>query len=105
MDQAKTIRIVYPANKRVGYANIAEFDYDPAIHTLWTEPGEPMKGGPNVELPAPGNNPAEPGTTSSLTVAKGARGLWFVKDGSKSVSSGFITQEDAEAAMAELAAK
>lgn len=38
MEPAKTVRIVYPANLRAGYANIPETEFDPDIHTLWVDP-------------------------------------------------------------------
>jgi hypothetical protein len=47
---------------------------------------------------APGSEPP------SLTVAKGPGGRWFVKSGDAIVSKGFATEEEANAAMAEIAA-
>lgn len=38
MGSAKTVRIVYPANARCGYCQIPAADFDPTVHTLWTDP-------------------------------------------------------------------
>lgn len=41
---APTVRIVYPANLRVGYCQIPAAEFDPDVHTLWEAPAEPAGG-------------------------------------------------------------
>lgn len=35
---AKTVRIKFPANLRVGYCQIPEAEFDPKVHELWADP-------------------------------------------------------------------
>ncbi len=51
-------------------------------HLLWVDPVPVADGG--------------------LRIAKGARGLWFVKRDSEAMTSGFKTEAEAESAMAEM---
>lgn len=81
---APTVRIVYPANKRAGYANIPAADFDPAIHTLY-EPDAKAVG-------------HEAKTDDGLTVGKGPGGRWFVKRGGRVVTGPYPDKAAAEAA-------
>ena len=124
MDAAKTVRIVYPENKRVGYANIAQADYNPEIHELWIDPetGKPFTpqgsdapvaaAAPQAVVPLPDGGALPvvvslPAVTEppAFTIAKGPRGLWFVKDASgKNISSGYTSEDEASAERDRLAA-
>jgi hypothetical protein len=66
-----------------------------AVETT-TAPEQPIAGTETAPASAP-----EPGTPD-LTVAKGPRGLFFLKAGDTIVSKGFPTEEEAAAAVAEL---
>lgn len=39
-----TVRIVYPANLRVGYCQIPASEFDPEVHVLWSDPSDPTAG-------------------------------------------------------------
>jgi hypothetical protein len=76
-----TLTIHHPMDASVPMViNAADFT---DAHKLWVE-----------EVPA---------IDDVLRVAKGARGLWFVKRGDEALTSGFKTESEAEAAKAELA--
>lgn len=79
MEPAKTVRIVYPANLRVGYCQIPASEYDPEVHTLWVDPD------------------AEQNQDTGISVVKGSKGLWFVKQDGKNIGKGFPTEEEAKA--------
>lgn len=64
-------------------------------------PAESAAGAP---VSAESGNGASAAETRSLTVGKGPKGLWFVKDRGAIVSPGFPTEEAANAALAEIAA-
>lgn len=63
-----------------------------------TATGQPIAGTETGSVSAP--EPSAP----DLTVAKGPRGLFFLKAGDTIVSKGFPTEEEANAALAELSA-
>jgi len=58
-------------------------DYDDTLHEMWIEP-----------VPA----------TGGLKVARGARGLWFVKRDGEAVTAGYKTETEANAACSEMSA-
>jgi len=69
-----------------------------AVVERGTATGQPIAGTETDSASAP-----EPGAPD-LTVAKGPRGLFFLKAGDTIVSKGFPTEEEATAAVAELSA-
>ncbi len=76
-----TVTIHHPSDSNVPMViNAADLTDQ---HALWVEP--------------------VPAVDDGLRVAKGARGLWFVKRGDEALTSGFRTEVEAEAAKAAMA--
>jgi hypothetical protein len=89
-----------------GHVVINESDYDPLVHQRVesvtpladrllaslsiTPPPKP----PTTQFEAATNAPS---THIPLTVSRGPRGMWFVKRGVETVSTGFAAQEAAQA--------
>ena len=75
-----TVRVHHPLDHDV--CMIINADQVTDLHQIWTDP-----------IPSEGE---------ALKVAKGARGLWFVKRGAEAVTTGFRTEAEAEAAKVDL---
>ena len=76
-----TVAIHHPFDRDVRmFVNAS--DFVEGEHELWTEAQTP---------------------SGDLRVAKGARGLWFVKRDGEAVTTGFKTETEAEAAKADMA--
>lgn len=76
-----TVAIHHPLDRNVRMVvNVS--DFVEGEHELWTEPQAAL---------------------GDLRIAKGARGLWFVKRDGEAVTPGFKTEAEAETAKAALA--
>lgn len=65
MTPAKTVRIKFPANLRVGYCQIPEAEFDPKIHELWEDAAAPSGDGSGA-----GNEGSGEGGDETLTAAQ-----------------------------------